>query len=155
MSKHKIYYLHPGDIFVTNEKYLIKTILGSCVSIILWDKKKKIGGINHFVLSGIKMEEENGRYGEIAIPKLVKAILNKGAYIENLVAIIVGGARNKNLSAKVGEMNIYLAKEILEKNKIKVKKIIYGGEVGRKVIFDTFSGEVKIINIGGEGYEKN
>jgi len=150
MMHYRKRYLHPGDIFVTDKKYIIKTILGSCVSIILWDKKNKIGGINHFVLSGVKIKENTSRYGEIAIPKLINSILNKGAKIENLNAIIVGGAKNKHLSSKVGDLNIILAKEILNKYKINIKSLVEGGELGRRIIFDTFTGEIDIEKIGDE-----
>ena len=40
----------PGEFFVFDEDILIMTTLGSCIAACLWDRDKKIGGMNHFML---------------------------------------------------------------------------------------------------------
>ena len=40
--------LHPGEYYATGEKYLISTVLGSCVAMVIYDEQAGIGGMNHF-----------------------------------------------------------------------------------------------------------
>ncbi len=41
------HFLYPATLFFKPVPYLIKTILGSCVAVCLYDPVKKIGGMNH------------------------------------------------------------------------------------------------------------
>ena len=43
-------YLHPGGLWAEPCAATITTVLGSCVSVCLWDPERALGGINHFVL---------------------------------------------------------------------------------------------------------
>ncbi|HAH25555.1 MAG TPA: chemotaxis protein CheD, partial [Prolixibacteraceae bacterium] len=47
--RHTKHFLHPSTIWVSKESQWVTTVLGSCVSICLFDQKKCIGGINHFM----------------------------------------------------------------------------------------------------------
>ena len=40
----------PGEYFVSDEDMLIMTTLGSCIAACLWDRERRIGGMNHFML---------------------------------------------------------------------------------------------------------
>ena len=69
---------------------LISTLLGSCISIAIFDPENKSGGLNHFMLpttNRIKeiSSEEQGRYGNFAIELLINDMLKKGSK-ENLTA---------------------------------------------------------------------
>ena len=46
----KRFYLHPGRLLVSTEPAAVTTILGSCVSVCLWDESRGIGGMNHHLL---------------------------------------------------------------------------------------------------------
>jgi chemotaxis protein CheD len=43
-------YLLPGQLHVSADPCQIRTILGSCVAICLWDSHLGVGGMNHFLL---------------------------------------------------------------------------------------------------------
>lgn len=43
-------FLQPGEYFVADAGYQIRTMLGSCVSITLWHPKARIGAMSHFLL---------------------------------------------------------------------------------------------------------
>ena len=43
-------FLQPCTIFVHREEHWVSTILGSCISLCLWDPKLGAGGINHYML---------------------------------------------------------------------------------------------------------
>lgn len=156
----KEYFLHPGYIFVTKEPYIMETVLGSCITVCLWDKEKKIGGMNHYIYPECtKKDERTARYGNISIPYMIKMMIEKGAHIENILAYSAGGARNIHLSSFVGDNNIRVAREILSKHNIKLIKTDFGGIKGRKVKFNNITGEFKIeiinsINLGDVYYDK-
>ncbi len=42
-------HIHPGEYYISSED-AIYTILGSCVSVVLYSDRQKIGGMNHFML---------------------------------------------------------------------------------------------------------
>lgn len=140
----QMHYLYPGCIFFSKEPYKITTILGSCVSVCLWDRKNKIGGMNHYIYARYRKSEKKGISGINAIPYLIKLFTENGSRMEDLEAKIVGGANSKVLESSVSAENVQIAKEILELNKIKIKSINIGGFKGRKVVFDNTTGEVEI-----------
>src|SRR5688500_8142164 len=60
----------PGEFFVADEDLLVLTTLGSCIACCLWDREKRIGGMNHFLLpdSGAGGGGgDSGRYGSFAM----------------------------------------------------------------------------------------
>lgn len=42
--------LMPGEFYFGQQKLRLKTLLGSCVAIVLWHPQKQMGGMCHFVL---------------------------------------------------------------------------------------------------------
>lgn len=144
----KEYYLHPGYIFFSEEKYIIKTILGSCVALCIWDKRKKIGGMNHYIYSYDTEKKRNCKYGENSIRKLLNFFKESGSKAIDLEAYIVGGAENPKLSSKIGDNNVKLAIEMMEKYKIEVVDMKTGGNKGRKVLFENYNGVCKVRKIG-------
>ena len=139
----KTIYLYPSLIHVSREPILIKTILGSCVSVCLWDKTKKYGGMNHFMLPGVNGTDVlSAKYGNVAIEELVTKMRKIGSYQENLVAKIFGGSDTFKHESGIGIKNIDTAYRLLKLMKIPVVASNTGGRKGRKLLFNTYSGEV-------------
>ncbi len=46
------HFLYPGMVFAKSGDFCITTVLGSCVSVCLWDCVLRVGGMNHFLLPG-------------------------------------------------------------------------------------------------------
>jgi len=140
------YYLYPSTICISKEPQWVTTILGSCVSVCFFDQKSKIGGINHFMLpywngNGL----ESPKYGNVAIIQLYQKMLEFGAKKENLVCKIFGGAEvlgEQHFSFNVGLRNIELAYKILAEMDIPVVSSSTGGKQGRKIHFNTGTGEL-------------
>ena len=63
----------PGEYFVYDEDILITTTLGSCIAACLWDRERRIGGINHFMLP--EGTGESGRYGSFAMELLINELM--------------------------------------------------------------------------------
>ena len=55
----------PGEYFVHDEDMLIMTTLGSCIAACLWDRERRIGGMNHFMLPDGGGSADSGRYGSL------------------------------------------------------------------------------------------
>lgn len=139
------HYLYPGTLFVHREPHLVTTVLGSCVSVCLWDPAARVGGINHYLLPLWNGEGlPTPKYGNIAIAKLVEKVQALGAG-SRLVAKVFGGSsmweKTEGLLA-IGQRNIELAMELLEQHRIPVVSSDLGGPVGRKIIFHTGDGTV-------------
>jgi chemotaxis protein CheD len=139
-------YLHPGQIFVTVEPATVTTILGSCVSVCLWDAALGIGGINHYLLpTGVATGSNGARYGNIAIRLLLEKLTNAGADVGHLKAKVFGGAcvldamRGKG-NAHLGSKNVEVAREYLAEVGIPLITSDVGGDRGRKLIFHPHDG---------------
>lgn len=143
------YNLEPGYIFASAHGAIIRTVVGSCVAICLWDGEKRFGGMNHFLYPQIlEKGKTTAEYGNVAIPALVKLLENLGSVRKNIVAQIYGGGKLHNVKKNtVGEENISIARKQLRKQKIPIISEDVGGRMGRKIIFDTESGQVAVLKV--------
>lgn len=143
---HKTHYLLPGMLFAHREPHMVTTILGSCIAVCLWDPGIRIGGMNHFQLPLWNGEGlPTPKYGNIAIVQLIEKIESLGGLKSRLIAKVFGGssmwAPVEGLTT-VGERNIALCEHLLAEQRIPVAGSDVGGELGRKIIFHTETGEV-------------
>jgi len=140
------HYLYPATLFASREPHNIMTVLGSCVSLCLWDPVLRIGGMNHFMLPLWNGEGlASPKYGNIANEKLLEKMLSLGSKQANLRAKIFGGGEVIESSIqqfKIGERNAALIMEFIEEYRIQVLGKSLGGKLGRKIIFNSQTGEV-------------
>jgi chemotaxis protein CheD len=144
MADSKTYFLQPGYIFASQEPHLIHVVLGSCVTVCLWDSDKKFGGACHFIYSASKNGETNGRFGEVAIPHLIHLMKDLGSQTNQLNAHVIGGGNNINSKSSVGIENIAIAEAMLTKYRVKIVTEDIGGAVGRKLIYNSMTGKVLV-----------
>jgi chemotaxis protein CheD len=148
-------YLHPAQMHVATAPCAIKTLLGSCVAVCLWDAEAKVGGVVHYLLPrGRHSRGETGRYGSLAIPALVKAVCALGGQPASLKAKIFGGAKVlaalANASgASLGDSNAAVAWEILAVERIPVIASDVGGDRGRRVLFHIEDGSAWVWRLNG------
>jgi len=142
----KQYYLYPGNLFVHRDPHIITTVLGSCVSVCLWDQVLKFGGMNHYMLPLWNGEGlASPKYGNIAIQKLVEKMIELGSKKANLRAKVFGGGEVLKITQgvlNVGERNIVIAKDMLKETGIPIIGSDLGGVTGRKILFNTETGSV-------------
>ncbi len=145
-------FVHAGQIFVTTSPCLMSTIVGSCVSVCLWDRRRAWGGMNHFVLARAPLL---GRavarplsYGDLAIRELVERLVELGSSTADLDAKIFGGANLLGPEAGVGEAlgsrNVVLARAVLAERRVTLAAQDVGGHRGRKLIFRSDDGSVHV-----------
>jgi chemotaxis protein CheD len=146
------HYLHPSAIFASAEPHLVTTVLGTCVSVCLWDRVRKIGGINHYMLplwNGAGLASP--KFGNIAIERLIERMEELGCARSNLVAKVFGGKSSDCESSllNVGERNARLAEVMLEEAGIEIVGCNLGGPCGRKLLFNTTTGVVLLRRVAG------
>lgn len=142
-------YLKPGDLYVSKEPALYKTVLGSCISICLHDRRLKTGGINHFIYASAGKGNSSDFYGDISSENLIRKMLDSGSKLNDLVACVIGGATGFSISPteSPGSRNIKVACAILEKWRIPIIESDIGGKTGRILIFYTESNEIIVEKI--------
>jgi chemotaxis protein CheD len=137
------HFLYPGQMFVSREPAVITTILGSCAALCLWDTRKKIGGMNHYLLpEGTDSGPNRLRYGNVANPALLNELLALGCDVKNLQAKVFGGssAFAANPLQSVGTRNAQLAEDFLRAAGIRLVAKDISGKHGRKLVFHTQDG---------------
>lgn len=139
------YYLEPGHIFINPEQSVVMASLGSCVAVCLYDSKEKYGGMNHFVApKGSRREPATAKFGNAATVGLIRIMLKNGSDIRNIHAQIFGGATPTFSRGKTGKRNIKVARKILKKFKIPIVSEDIGGNLVRRVAFNTQTGETMV-----------
>lgn len=141
-----------GEIYFDSRPTVVSTILGSCVSVCLFSKSKKIGGITHYALPDRSHAFNSSRsdlnFGDLAIMKLHQEMLNlAGGECPDMVAKVVGGANvvsELTHATAIGNLNVEVAFNILKKLNIKVIGQDVGGKLGRKIYFYTESGRLRV-----------
>jgi chemotaxis protein CheD len=137
-------FLQPGQLVVSTVPMTVTTILGSCVSVCLWDGQKRIGGLNHFMLPMVAgASVSSPRFGNIAMETLVEDLRASGARLPFLTARVFGGAcmfTQMQSSAHLGAKNVEVALDFLQRRGIAIAQVDVGGNRGRKLVFETESG---------------
>ncbi len=136
----------------------LRTLLGSCAGVVLFDRVAKVGGVAHIVLpSSNGSTDHPGKYADTAIPGMIADLdrIRGRAGRNRLVAKIVGGASmfQAGPAMDIGRRNSEAVEQILAGLGIPVLARDVGGETGRRLTFDTSSGTVSIRVPGGEGYD--
>lgn len=131
-------YLHAGQLVAVSAPTSITTVLGSCIAVCLYDPMAGVGGMNHFLLPLHVERERSARFGTVAVPLLVDAVVKAGASRHGLVAKVFGGASVIGAMAqgrRLGDENARLALRLLDEARIPVLDQDVGGSRGRKLVF--------------------
>lgn len=154
-SSQTAVYLHPGQMHAATAPCAIRTLLGSCVAVCLWDPEAHVGGAVHYLLPrGRHSNGETGRYGALAIPALIRAVCALGANRASLLAKVFGGARvlpalHAVNGASLGDHNVAVAREVLAAENIPVIGSDLGGDSGRRVLFHVEDGAAWVWRLKG------
>lgn len=145
------HFLLPGEWKVVNGPATISTLLGSCVSVCMYHRSLGHAGMNHFLLPYCEEHDAPGRYGDTAIPLMLRSLIRSDAFLQNYVAEIYGGASvlhaTSGSGAQIGEKNIALARQLLDHHGIAIAKSDVGGTQARKLTFDTASRTVECVRL--------
>ena len=143
------YFLEPGYILVATEPTCISAVLGSCVSVCIYDRKRKCGGMNHFRFPFTDdRKRATALYGNVSTLSLIQMMLDNGSQEEYLEAQLFGGAQNQKVSQEdIGIENIGAAQKVLCRCNIRIVSEDVGGLMGRKVVFNTETAELAVFRV--------
>jgi len=172
--KSHVLTIFAGEFYVSIKNEVISTVLGSCISVCLYDSVKHIYGINHFMLpkstsqspdspSGSIMLKDDGltensmRYGITAMEILISEMQKSGADRKNFKAKIFGGGRvlsgqSASSAGKpgIGDKNIGFTRAFLKMEKIEIVSENVGDMFGRKIYFVTGKNSVFVKKVAIE-----
>ncbi|MDA2913213.1 chemotaxis protein CheD [Acidobacteriia bacterium AH_259_A11_L15] len=145
-----------GEGVVARAPHVVSCVgLGSCVVAILYDVRRRIGGLAHIMLPESDSRNRHAtpyRYADTAIATLLEGMKSRGAIPEDMVAKMVGGARMfsscSHSSAGIGEQNAMSIKHILNTEGIPLVGEDTGGHHGREIEFHLVSGKLIVRAIG-------
>lgn len=124
---------------------VLTTVLGSCVSVCLFDPIVGVGGMNHFLLpapagSG---DRTGMKYGTQAMEMLINSLIKKGAGSDGLQAKVFGGARMLGNGRDIGSDNALFARDFLKSEGIDCLGESLGGDRARRVQFHPATGAAR------------
>lgn len=138
----------PGD-------QLVALGLGSCIGLVLLDRRKGVAGLAHIVLPAAEGHAELNplKFADKAVPELIRQVLAKGGRKPMLEAILVGGASmfaGAGSTLEVGARNAAAVKAALASERIRIYAEDTGGTKGRTVRVDPPTGVVTVRKAGSK-----
>ena len=138
-----------AQLKIGNSPQILRTILGSCVGICIFDRNKKIGGLAHILLPEANDNANPEKYANTAVPILVEMLLKQGCKREFMSAKIAGGAAmfkftQGNVLGQIGDRNVDAVKAALADKKIPIVNEDIGGNTGRVIDFFMADGHLRV-----------
>jgi chemotaxis protein CheD len=157
-SGKTIHIIRPGEYRVSAEDDMIGTLLGSCVSVCLFDAGQRVSGMNHFMLPGriVKSDlfkDRSGRYGITAMNELIMGMEEAGASRRHITAKVFGGGHVMTTAFESSSLpldNIRLARVMLELEDIPIEQMSVGGRDARKIVMESRTGKVFLKKVSRE-----
>ncbi|MDT7835396.1 chemotaxis protein CheD [Aquabacterium sp. OR-4] len=143
--------LLPGQWHVGRHAAQLRTLLGSCVSIVLWHPRQRLGAMCHYLLPsrrrtpGMALE---GRFGDEAVTLMAHALQRHGIAPQEFEAHLYGGADTMPDTAgakfNVGERNIEAGWALIEQHGFTLHEVDVGDNIPRAVTLCLRSGQVQV-----------
>lgn len=129
--------------------------IGSCVGVILYYARAKIGGLAHIMLPDIELvknKTNRAKFANTAIPDLLEKLEKLGADKRFIKVKIMGGAHmfgfaKTNKVFNIGARNVEKVKEVLKSLRLRLVAEDVGGSYGRSIYFNLETGEVRVRTI--------
>jgi chemotaxis receptor (MCP) glutamine deamidase CheD len=147
--------IYIGGVHVTEHPEVVKTLLGSCISVCLHDPGARVGGMNHFMLPhrvGDGDAEDLTRFGVHAMDCLIGTMMKLGGDRRRFVAKFFGGAHVLNIreaATGVPQQNIDFIRSFLTAEGFPILAEDVGGYHPRHVRFYTASGRAMVKRVEG------
>ncbi len=118
------------------------TVLGSCVSVCLYDPTRRCGGMNHYL---VPQGGKTAIHGDWAMARLIEQMRELGCHLSNLQAKLFGGGSPLQLANQeyaVGNANVAIARQVLAAQGIPImaERVAHTG--GLRLFFENWTGTV-------------
>jgi chemotaxis protein CheD len=147
-----------GEVYATKDPLLdlVAYGLGSCVGLTVYDVGAQIGGVAHILLPSSREADYNGpglKFADLAVPALLRKVLDLGAVPRRLVCKIVGGAHILTVPGfsdgfKIGQRNVRAVKDALDSWRMAPVAMETGGSKGRTLRLVVATGQVFVKTAG-------
>lgn len=130
---------------------MVRTVLGSCIGVALFDRVAKIGGLCHVILPDSEEGSgDPGKFADTAVDLLLHAMAEAGANRKRVSAKIAGGAAmfGEDAENTLGRRNAAAVQKRLTHHAIRLAGSAVGGVKGRKMMLDPATGDVHVEIIG-------
>lgn len=147
-------YLHPGEFYLSERPAVVTTVLGSCISVIMYDAQSRTSAITHSQMpvctknnSSCIMCSEAYKFTDCSIKNILKLLESRNIILENITVKLFGGAdvlsaNSERSTETIGRQNIAVAIDTINKAGLKITANDTGGQQGRKIFLYTESGEI-------------
>ena len=144
-------YLKPGELRVVKEPGIVVTVLGSCVAVTFFNARLRVAAICHAMLPRPKHGgpvTERFKYLSEAVPHMAAQFRQLGlSPLEVDVKLfgggnVIGSKDGDHPERWLGNVNVRTARELLAAEGFAIRAANVGGDRGRKILFDTATGEV-------------
>lgn len=146
--------LQLGEFYFGRGHLRLRTLVGSCIAITLWNPKRRVGGMCHYMLphAGADNEAEDGRYADGALRFFLRKIRAAGTEPAEYEAKLFGGGRMfcgalADRVTDIGAINIEAGKRMLQANGFAIMGEHTAGSGHRDVILNMASGEVWVRHV--------
>ena len=147
-------FLQPGEFHFGERNARIRTILGSCVSLVFWHPERLVGGMCHYLLPtrrmGSRCDGLDGRYGDEAITLMIQSIRGRGLKPEEFRVRVFGGGNMfpelacQRAGKPIGQQNVEAARALIRSHCLQCVGAHVEGVGHRHLIFDVWSGRVMV-----------
>lgn len=147
-----------GQIAVARHAGLLRTLLGSCLGVALYDRQYQAAALAHVVLPDSRGESASlGKFADTAIAEMIRLLARQ---VQDkplqLTAKIAGGAQmfaTVGPAATIGQQNVEAVERHLALRRITIVGRHVGGCQGRRMAFDAATGRVTIDVVGAASEE--
>jgi chemotaxis protein CheD len=156
-TKLPVVHLKPGELHIDGQPSLVTTVLGSCLSVTMFDRRCKVGAICHAMMPQWSearhcdiQNNEGFKYVDYSIKYMIDKLRSLGGKSLDIEVKLFGAAdmfavgNNKVGTLTVGKQNIMSAIQSIEKEHLNICNRDIGGPRGRILHFYTHTGDVFI-----------
>lgn len=140
-------FLRPCEFYVRREPVMAETLVGSCVAVCLYNYREHFGAMNHFLMDRPQdmADPDITRYGITSTQHIVRTALEIDPEPTHYRAGVFGGASVLKTAGGtgIGPANVAAAMEVLHAAHIRIAHEEVGGTRGRRVRFNTQTGEME------------
>ncbi|HEU20384.1 MAG TPA: chemotaxis protein CheD [Deltaproteobacteria bacterium] len=135
---------------------IVTYALGSCIAVVVYDPRAKVGGMLHFMLAESSIDKKKAMdnpamFADTGIPLLFKSCYQMGAEKKRMIVKVAGGASildDANFF-RIGQKNITAVRKIFWKNNVLITSEDTGQNFNRTVELHMTDGRVIVRNAGG------
>ncbi|MDQ8023230.1 MAG: chemotaxis protein CheD [Moraxellaceae bacterium] len=136
----------PGQIAIGHSKDELRTLLGSCVAITLWQPQRHVGAMCHIVLPARNLPPGrrglDARFADEAWVKMSVALAAQGVAAADCECKVFGGARVfSHEFANMGARNVASVRALLHNVGVQIANEHVGGNGYRELRFDILTGD--------------